>query len=65
MISSLAAGFFLVIPLFFEPRVETERYMKYDELNGTRIILVSEFKRAFHRFGQAKFPDDGLVLGSS
>jgi hypothetical protein len=41
MISSLAAGFFLVIPLFFEPRVETERYMKYDELNGTHIILVS------------------------
>jgi len=21
--------------------------------------------RAFHRFGQAKFPDGGLVLGSS
>jgi len=21
--------------------------------------------RAFHRFGQAKFPDDGLVLGSN
>ena len=41
MIASLAAGFFLVIPLFFEPRVETERYMKYDELNGTHIILVS------------------------
>jgi len=27
--------------------------------------ICSKYYRAFHRFGQAKFPDGGLVLGSS
>ena len=31
MLTSLLFGIVLVIPLFFEPRVETERYMKYEE----------------------------------
>jgi len=29
------------------------------------IISALNFYRALHRFGQAKFPDGGLVLGSS
>jgi len=27
--------------------------------------MIRAFYRAFHRFGQAKFPDGGLDLGSS
>jgi hypothetical protein len=50
------AGFILVIPLFFEPRVETERYMKYEEYNSTHIILVSSatypFFKHFSYFAQ-------------
>jgi len=29
------------------------------------LVVKVMFYRAFHRFGQAKFPDGGLVLGSS
>ena len=42
----------------------------YDE-NNSRIVQVSNQMsnytsyRAFHRFGQAKFPNGGLILGSS
>jgi len=31
----------------------------------TSISLFKPFYRAFHRFGQAKFPDGGSVLGLS
>ena len=41
MMTSLVAGLFLVIPLFFEPRVETERYMQYEEFNNSHVVLVS------------------------
>lgn len=47
MMTSLCVGIVLVIPLFFEPRVETERYMKYDEYNSTHIILVSNVQGTF------------------
>jgi hypothetical protein len=29
-----------------------------------QLLLVQDY-RTFHGFGQAKFPDDGLALGSS
>jgi hypothetical protein len=44
MMTSLVVGIILVIPLFFEPRVEIERYMKYEEFNSTHIILVRNNK---------------------
>jgi len=34
-------------------------------LNNNEIKLNPNINRAFHRFGQAKFPDDGLISGSS
>jgi hypothetical protein len=40
--------------------------MKSDEqLELTTMQLNKLRYRVFHRFGQAKFPDGGLVLGSS
>jgi len=34
-------------------------------LNQFKRLNLQHFYRSFHRFGQAKFPDGGLILGSS
>jgi len=34
-------------------------------VSGLQIDETANTYRAFHRFGQAKFPNGGLVLGSS
>jgi len=34
-------------------------------INVTNNFYLNNFYRAFHRFGLAKFPDGGSVLGSS
>ena len=38
----LLAGTALVIPLFFEPKVEYETYMLYKKINVTHVLLVSD-----------------------
>jgi hypothetical protein len=37
----LMAGTALVIPLFFEPKVQYETYMLYRKVNATHVLLVS------------------------
>jgi hypothetical protein len=41
LIVAMAGSFLLVTPLFFEPKVEIDRYIEYEEFNNTHIILVS------------------------
>lgn len=42
MVVGMLSSFLLVAPLFFEPKVEIDRYMEYEEHNNTHIILVSK-----------------------
>ncbi len=37
--------------------------MKVWEIFGGKLFTI--FYRVFHRFGQAKFPDGGLIFGSN
>ena len=41
IIVCLLAGTALVIPLFFEPKVQYETYMLYRKINDSHVVLVS------------------------
>ncbi len=55
---------FLKDPYSFVDEVKVVSMFQYKRFSRSSIILVI-FYRVFHRFGHAKFPDGGLVLGSS
>jgi hypothetical protein len=40
IIVGLVAAMILVIPLFFEPKVQYETYMSYKKINATHVLLV-------------------------
>lgn len=44
LLVAMSCSLLLVTPLFFEPKVEIDRYIEYEEYNNTHIILVSKNK---------------------
>ncbi len=45
LIVAMVGSLLLVTPLFFEPKVEIDRYIEYEEFNNTHIVLVSKQKQ--------------------
>lgn len=41
LVVAMTGSFLLITPLFFEPKVEIDRYIEYEEFNDTHIVLVS------------------------